>query len=118
MSAAPMMSLSRPGLMRTNAAVNKLMRSQTEVTLNKYPERPDARHMTPMTAVMLVCTISIPVPMSSRDGPKTNMNGMIYPVAPSRSAVMLESQIDAREIPFAAYTANATGGVMADRMAK
>jgi hypothetical protein len=67
--------------------------------------------------------MSLVVPYSagstiSSAGSYTNMKGTMKPAAPILTAARPDFQRSALASPAAAYTASATGGVMADRMAK
>src|SRR5688572_12872151 len=118
-----MASVIRPGLMRHSAAMKSSTRCQGLASVNSQPNRLADRQITPMEAVMTDQTtngqaVVQSLTISSSMGSYTNMKGTMYAGAAARMAAKPDCHMFAFARLAAANTARATGGVIAERIAK
>ncbi len=85
---------------------------------NNHPCNDAASRAAPRKAETAACRLCGKGPISSRAGSKTNMKGTMKPAAPIFTAAQPDLYSSDFASPAAAKTASATGGVMAERMAK
>ena len=82
------------------------------------PSVAQASRKTPKAAEAKACSTTNVSPCASSAGESQNMKGTMKVARPSFTAITLVFHISAPAMEAAAKEASATGGVMADRMAK